>query len=121
MLCACMTGGAAEGASPIAEAAGFGRSPGGRAATPVAYGAICRATWAVSACRLGRRRTYNAGAVAGPRSPSVLLRPQAARLAAASRLTAAARRAVTLGRRMVVPPLRAGLVPGARPARPWHQ
>jgi hypothetical protein len=51
----------------------------------------------------------------------VLLRPQAATLAAASMLTAAARTAVTLGRRIVIPPLRAGLVHGARGARPVHQ
>jgi len=47
-----------------------------------------------------------------------LPRPQAATLAAASMLTAAARTAVTLGRRMMIPPLRAGVVPGARAARP---
>ena len=51
----------------------------------------------------------------------VLLRPQAATLAAARMVTAAVRAILALGRLIVIPPLRAGLVPGARAARPGHQ
>ena len=51
----------------------------------------------------------------------VLLRPQAATLAAARMVTAAVRAILALGRLIVIPPSRAGLVRGVRGARPAHQ
>src|SRR5215467_10707175 len=48
----------------------------------------------------------------------VLLRPQAATLAAARMVTAAVRAVLALGRLIVIPPLRAGLVHGARARAP---
>ena len=51
----------------------------------------------------------------------VLLRPQAATLTAARMVTAAVRAVLALGRLIVIPPLRTGLVHGARAARPVDQ